>query len=236
MSIDVDVREEATSFVAKWRARWPEWELGMVFVPAAQRPVVEAWFTLLQELADAALGGGDPTPGLAKLAWWQEELVGWSKGARRHPLGAVLQPHGAPWQALGRALPDLRALRGLGEGEGEAPDAGNAGRPGQSWAAAIAGCEAVLFGGRADAGAATTVLDSVLAERDWMQALSTDAAAGSAAVAGVPKDPGRATGRAGTRPRGIAHAFVAARLRDPSKPLPPLRALFAAWRGARSSR
>ncbi|HEY4530026.1 MAG TPA: phytoene/squalene synthase family protein [Luteimonas sp.] len=234
MSVDVDVREEATSFVAKWRARWPEWELGMVFVPAAQRPVVEAWFTLLQELVDAALGGGDPTPGLAKLAWWQEELVGWSKGARRHPLGAVLQPQGAPWQALGHALPDLRTLRGPG-GDG-APHGGGAGSPGHAWAAAVAGCEAVLFGGRDDAAAATTVLDSLLSERDWMQALSSDGADGSAAAAGVAKHPGRITGRAGTRPRGIARAFVAARLRHPSKPLPPLRALLAAWRGARSSR
>ena len=234
MSVDVDVREEASSFVAKWRARWPEWELGMVFVPAAQRPVVEAWFTLLQELSDAALGGGDPTPGLAKLAWWQEELVGWSKGARRHPLGAVLQPHGAPWQALGHALPDLRALRS-GGGDGAAEARGHE-RPGHAYAEALAGCEAVLFGGRADAAAAATVMDAVLAERDWMQAAARDVAPGAVAAAAVPVHSSAAKGRAGTRPRGIAHAFAAARLRDPSTALPPLRALIAAWRGARSSR
>ena len=81
MSIDVDVRDGASSFVEKWRARWPEWEFGMVFVPVAQRPLAEAWLSLLNELAEAAWGGDDPTPGLAKLAWWQEELGGWSKGA-----------------------------------------------------------------------------------------------------------------------------------------------------------
>lgn len=229
MSVDVDVREEASSFVAKWCARWPEWELGMVFVPVAQRPLVEAWFTLLQELSDAALGGGDPTPGLAKLAWWQEELVGWSKGARRHPLGAVLQPTHAPWQALGHALPDLRALRASG-GDGP-PAAGDATRPGQAYAAALAGCEAALFDGRADAAAVAVVLDSVLSERDWMRIASSDAV-----PAGAPVPESAATGRAGTRPRGIAHAFAAARLRDPSRALPPLRALLAAWRGARSAR
>lgn len=234
MSVDVDVREEAGSFVGKWRARWPEWELGMVFVPALQRPVVEAWFTLLQELSDAALGGADPTPGLAKLAWWQEELVGWGKGARRHPLGAVLQPHGAPWQALAHALPDLRALRG-GD-EGERSDAGSQARPGQAYAAAVAGCEAVLFGGRADAAAAAAVLESVLAERRWMQAASKDPGAPAITAASVPGQAGVTGGRAGTRPRGIALAFVAARLRDPARALPPLRALLAAWRGARSSR
>ena len=234
MSVHVDIREEASGFVAKWRARWPEWELGMVFVPAVQRPVVEAWFTLLQELSDAALGGGDPTPGLAKLAWWQEELVGWGKGARRHPLGAVLQPHGAPWQALGHALPDLRALRG--GVEGEASEAGGQSRPGQAYATAVAGCEAVLFGGRADAAASAAVLASMLAEHRWMRAASRDAEAPATPAAPVPGHAGVTGGRAGTRPRGIALAFVAARLRDPSRALPPLRALLAAWRGARSSR
>jgi len=80
------------------------------------------------------------------------------------------------------------------------------------------------------------VLDSLLSERDWMHALSSDGADGSAGAAGVPKHPGGIAGRAGTRPRGIARAFVAARLRQPSEPLPPLRALLAAWRGARSAR
>ena len=93
------------SFVDKWRQRWPEWGLASVFVPAAQRGRLSAWLALLQELREAAWGGGDPTPGLAKLAWWQEELRGWEKGARRHPLGAVLQPRQAPWRALGLALP-----------------------------------------------------------------------------------------------------------------------------------
>ena len=98
----------AQSFVDKWRGRWPEWAVAEVFVPAAQRAPAAAWFALLQEFADAAWGGADPAPGLAKLAWWQEELRGWAKGARRHPLGALLQPAGAPWSALADAMAVLR--------------------------------------------------------------------------------------------------------------------------------
>lgn len=224
MSVDIDVRDDAASFVAKWRARWPEWEFGMVFVPSAQRPRVEAWLTLLQELTDAAWGGADPTPGLAKLAWWQEELVGWSKGARRHPLGAALQPVAAPWQALGRALPDLRALRG-GDGDDSADVDAAAG---QAFAAAVADCEAVLFDGReADVDARSAVLASLLGERTLLRAASMDEIDGvdDASVAAHP----------GCAPRGIQAALVAARLRRAPGPLRPLGALFAAWRGARSA-
>src|SRR3546814_14584469 len=48
---------------------------------------------------------------LAKLAWWNEELQGWAKGARRHPLGAVLQPLSAPWTPLAASLLSLQASR-----------------------------------------------------------------------------------------------------------------------------
>jgi hypothetical protein len=95
-------------FAAKWRARWPEWGIAEVFAPVAQRDVAAAWFALLQEFADAAWGGSDPAPGLAKLAWWQEELRGWAKGAHRHPLGTVLRPRPASWSAIADAMPALR--------------------------------------------------------------------------------------------------------------------------------
>lgn len=232
--MDIDVRDEASTFVAKWRARWPEWELGMVFVPEAQRPLVEAWMTLLQELTDAAWGGGDPTPGLAKLAWWQEELGGWSKGARRHPLGALLQPQPAPWQALGRALPDLRGLRGDG---GEDPGAGPSAASlqgavdtaaGLQFAAAMADCEAVLFGARAvDADARAATFASLLGERALMRTASMEPIDRS--------DRRPPAGHPGSRARGIQLALVAGRLQRPGRALGPVRALFAAWRGARSA-
>ncbi|WP_234446483.1 phytoene/squalene synthase family protein [Luteimonas sp. MC1750] len=229
MSTDVDVRDGAASFVAKWRARWPEWELGMVFVPAAQRPLVEAWFTLLQELTDAAWGGADPTPGLAKLAWWQEELGGWSKGARRHPLGALLQPRSAvPWLALGRALPDLRALRGRDADAAAEPHGAGDVVAGEAFAAAMADCEAALFDGRADADARAVVLRGLLDERSLVQATPMEA------IDVADRNARRA--RPGTRPRGIASAFTSARRRGAGAALPPVRALLAAWRGARSPR
>ena len=238
--MDVDIRDEAASFVDKWRARWPEWSVAMAFVAKARQPLAAAWFTLLQELADAAWGGGDPTPGLAKLAWWQEELGGWAKGARRHPLGALLQPRPAPWLQLGRALPDLRALRGGGGvddivGPTAAPVAvtdlaqdGNDANAGHVFAAAVAECEAVLFDGRAPDGAGrAAVLRSLLGERALMQGLPM------AAIA--PADPASPAPRPGCRPRGVQAALVAARLVRPGAPLPPLRVLLAAWRGARSA-
>lgn len=233
MSVDIDVRDEASSFVAKWRARWPEWELGMVFVPEAQRPLVEAWMTLLQELTDAAWGGGDPTPGLAKLAWWQEELGGWAKGARRHPLGAVLQPRPAPWQALGRALPDLRGLRGDGDAAATDRDAPAAAASsdavaGEQFAAAMADCEAVLFAGRAaDADARAATLAALLGERALVRVASMEV------IDRVDRIP--PSRHPGSRPRGIQLALATARLQRQGAPLGPLRALFAVWRGARSA-
>ncbi|GGK02564.1 phytoene/squalene synthase family protein [Luteimonas terricola] len=228
--MSVDVRDDAAAFIDKWRVRWPEWAVAMVFVPKDRQPLTEAWFTLLQEFTDATWGGGDPTPGLAKLAWWQEELGGWAKGARRHPLGALLQPQPAPWLQLGRALPDLRALRGEEGGGAVSVDAapGKGAGAGMAFAAAVADCEAALFGGRApDGDAASAVLTSLLGERALLRAAAMDP------IAGIDR-PMRA-GRAGCRPRGVQAALVAARLARPDAPVPPLRALFAAWRGARSA-
>lgn len=96
------------AFAAKWRAHWPEWRVLETFLPPAQRDLAVAWFALLQEFADAAWSGGEPAPGLAKLAWWQEELQGWQQGRRRHPLGSVLQAAHVPWQRLAQSMGALR--------------------------------------------------------------------------------------------------------------------------------
>ena len=60
--------EALAGFTSKWRARWPEWRVAEVFVPAAERERAVAWFALRQELADAAWAGSGPRPGEAKLA------------------------------------------------------------------------------------------------------------------------------------------------------------------------
>ena len=104
-------REALQGFTEKWLAQWPEWPVAEVFVPAEHRELARAWFSLRDELTEAAWGGDDPRPGEAKLGWWAEELDGWSRGARRHPLGLALQPLPAPWTNLAECLPALRASR-----------------------------------------------------------------------------------------------------------------------------
>jgi len=110
-------REALDAALEKWRANWPEWAIAELFVPHPLRGTAVAWFALLDEFARAAWGGSDPAPGLAKLAWWQEELRGWAKGARRHPLGMALQVHAVDWNRLADALSLLRDRDALvGEG------------------------------------------------------------------------------------------------------------------------
>ena len=130
------------SFLEKWRIRWPEWRVVEIFVPEAQRRLVVAWFSLLQEFTDAMNIAGDPLPADAKLAWWGEELRDWQQQRSRHPLGRVLEPHRAPWFELAEALPVLQRLR---ERPRDAADVQEIAKP---LATAIAAVEAVLFGAR----------------------------------------------------------------------------------------
>jgi len=205
--------DSVSSFIEKWRARWPEWTQAVAFVPPAQRDLVAAWFALLQELTDAAWGGGDPAPGLAKLGWWQEELQGWAKGARRHPLGDLLQPYAAPWMALALALPALQASR-MGE---PAPAA-------EAFARAVADCEAALFEPGDARDAALLVAASLAAER----ALLVQADIAATATSALPRVQGA------TRVRRMQANLAFARLRRGGRPSSPWRALLAAWRAARA--
>lgn len=229
-------RDEALdSFLDKWRARWPEWAVAQVFVPPAQRDTALAWAALVQELTDAAWGGSDARPGEAKLAWWMEELQGWAKGVRRHPLGIALQRLQAPWLALAAALPSLRESR-------ERPrDRNDADRATREFAQAMADVEAALFGDT-DAAAGATIQAGLHHAR---LAHVGDAAAPLDVLARAQEgDAARAWGRElldhwpatrGSRPRRIWAALARQRLRrgDPALPLPPWTALFTAWRGAR---
>lgn len=208
-------------FLGKWRARWPEWELLMVFVPASQRRAVAAWFSLLQELGDAAWAGAEPAPGLAKLAWWQEELSGWSRGARRHPLGQALQRLPAPWEALARALAALPATRVAGDGEHVADGL-------QAFGAAVLACEAALFGG---GGAGAAALAAVVED---LQATRSLAQGGPPSAPG----PGRPQAEGLSRPRRLnqvalrAHLARRARGQVRARPASP-GLLLAGWRAAR---
>jgi hypothetical protein len=214
----MDMSTALDSHVAKWRTRWPEWALAQAFVPVAQRETVAAWFALVQELTDAAWGGADPTPGLAKLAWWQEELTGWSRGARRHPLGGALQRREAPWALLARSLPSLQASRA---------------RPGEElrlapalvFPDAVASCEQALFAdGGADAGPGAVAVVRLSLHGEHRLCHPETLVPGGATL---PKASGA------TRPRRIHAGLVASRLDRPGEPLPPWRALLVAWRAAR---
>lgn len=226
------------NFVDKWRARWPEWAIAQAFVPRDQRQTALAWAAVQQELTDAAWGGEDPRPGEAKLGWWQEELVGWGRGARRHPLGALLQRRPAPWPTLAAALPALAASR-------ERPrDREQAFAALQGFAEAVCAVEAELFGSAGDDAhgrevvAATVLQSRLLQPGDAGVPLSVLARAGEGDRRGLwARELARAwpTGRAGNRPRRLWATLARARLArvDVMRPLSAWQTLRLAWRAAR---
>ncbi|HVR80691.1 MAG TPA: squalene/phytoene synthase family protein [Luteimonas sp.] len=235
--------EALASFIDKWRARWPEWRVAEVFVPQAQRDAVQAWFALRQELLDAAWGGVDPVPGEAKLAWWAEELQGWSQGRRRHPLGIALQRLPAPWPLLAAGLPALRASRE------RAADTAQAITVLLPFAEGVVETAALLFACGTPVSAANLAV-GLLAEQVLMQG---DAAVPLRARAQLGDAmPEYAAARAwanellqrwpppdGSRPDRIHAALLRERLRcfaagsTASEPLSRWRALWTAWRAAR---
>ena len=237
--------EGPDSFLDKWRARWPEWTVAEVFVSAAQREAALAWASLQQELTDAAWSGGDPRPGEAKLTWWQEELVGWGRGARRHPLGAVLQRRPAAWAMLAASFPSLRASR---ERPGSVDEAFAIVAP---FAEAVARIDAGLFGGSiggpVDPAEVRLVAAGLLQSR-LLQA-DVDSGAGGVPLAVLARagdaDPRPIwaaqlhrqwpSRRSLIRPRRIWTALARARLgqADPARPQAAWKALLTAWRAAR---
>ena len=222
-------------FLAKWRDRWPEWEIAEVFAPATRRPVALAWAALQQELLDAAWSGTDPAPGAAKLLWWQEELAGWARGARRHPLGVTLQRLAAPWPALGAQLPHLGRTR-------EAPaDLDQAFATLAPLAAAAAEVDVALFGG--DRPSPELISLQWLATRALQHPAAAvppalQASRGEAALPAwrVALAARRAPGVGGTPvERRLWAALARARLSvRPGQPLSRLNTLFVAWGAARN--
>lgn len=209
-------------FTSKWRARWPEWVVAEVFVPAGQRDIAVAWFALQQEWADAAWGGSDVAPGLAKLAWWQEELRGWAKGARRHPLGLVLQPLAVDWMQLALAMPALRARDLPAYPMQEIEDALGA------IATAAAVVEQALFGGPMPGTGAACA--SFVAERMVLAAAPDALQELRSTLSSSP--PGAVAPR---QHRAMLAARLDAVLRGrPWQPPSRWRSLWNAWRAARN--
>ena len=236
--------DAAAGFVAKWRARWPEWAIAEAFVPASRREVVQGWMALLQELGDAAWGGTDPRPGEAKLAWWAEELQGWSRGARRHPLGQGLSSRAASWAALAAALPTLMASR---ERPRDTTAAVAAVAP---FAVAAAAVEAEVCGTPATTASSGDLASALLAERLLhhpegavpLQLLAGqgDAGAGAAAQAwATALLEAWPAGAPVARPRRLHAMLQRARLAqrasgvDVPRPLSRWRTLWRSWEAAR---
>lgn len=214
------------SFLAKWRAQWPEWAVAEVFLPAAQRLRARAWLALHGELTEAAWGGDDPTPGAAKLGWWEEELAGWSRGARRHPLGLALQKLPVDWSLLVAGIPALRASRSP-EGDRAASLRGL-----EPFARAQAVLAAQLFDATPPA-STQAMAEALLAE--WVLHLPVRGV--PAAGTDIPSLLALPLLRDAPRVERIHAALVRTRLgrlaRGAKGPLPAPVALWAAWRAAR---
>lgn len=248
------------SFIDKWLVRWPEWSVAQVFIPPLQRGTWLAWAALQQELTDAAWGGGDARPGEAKLGWWQEELEGWSRGVRRHPLGQVLQGLPGDWLSLARMLPALR------DGREQPTDAAHAWRQVEAVAQAFARVDVMLQNGSAQvsqvpaAGSVAPVSLQLLharllaagemavplqelaragqgdATRTWARHLAQRSAQNAPGVAGSLRDVAPDAQAGLSRFRRVMAALAHQRLRqgDATRPLPAWRALLVAWRAARN--
>lgn len=232
--------DDLEGFVGKWRARWPEWPLAEVFVAPEQRPIALAWAALQQELLDAAWGGRDARPGELKLAWWMEELQGWTHGRRRHPLGRVLQRSAAPWASLAAALPVLGRSR---ERPLDTDDAFASLKPAAEAAAAV---EHALFGGVEGAATWQLIAATWLATRARS---SEDEASVPLALLSQGGDGGRARAswcaelrarwprddRDAPRVRRLWAALACLRLAEPGDRAPgAARVLWQAWGAARN--
>ncbi len=205
MAVNEGARESAESFIATWRGQWPEWRIAEVFIPPAQRLQAAAWLSLLASWTDAAQTA-EPAPGLAKLAWWQEELHGWSRGARRHPLGLLLQKQPVDWAALAMALPGL-----MRRAESFDPTALT------HLAKALAMAETALFA------------DKAAADNDEAASLvGLQLTLGLAASA--PQQ-----GQGGVLVRRLMNALHATRKARQKAPISPWATLCCSWRAARAA-
>lgn len=224
-------------FLGKWQARWPEWSVLEIYVPAGQRQLALAWFSLLQEFEDAMNVAGDPLPADAKLGWWAQELRDWSQQRSRHPLGRVLEPHYAPWSALADALSQVAHARN------RPLDQGTAFLTIEPLARAIGNVEAALFGCSLDPDQVQAIAARLLAARlqdaDMQGVPLRIQGQQVPTVAGWAEDllrrwPVRG---AGPVPRRLLSALGQLRLRrsllEGGKPAHRLQILWRGWRAAR---
>lgn len=224
------------SFQAKWRQHQPEMELVEPFCPPAERPLLNAWGTLLNELFDTLFTASDPAVLRTTLGWWSEDLAA-GPGGSRHPVARAL--FGAP-EAAGRPAGDWRQLAGAATVLGVALHAGSD-APAEDHgvrglAAAIAELEASLFGARSTAEA---VRISIGLERLRRRPPEDTLAAQAIALRADAVDAGRLGLFRGSQlafDRWRLARLAAAATLEQIHRLPPWSALWLAWRAARRSR
>ena len=78
------------SFVAKWVATEPELGIALNFLPPSDRVSEAAFACLSRELAHACFAIREGDVAVAKLGWWNEELLRSTQGESRHPLTQTL--------------------------------------------------------------------------------------------------------------------------------------------------
>jgi len=250
----------------KLQQRRPELGLAAVFVPPAQRGLVWQWQALCEEIEEACFELSEPYVAQVKLSWWAEELARGHAGGGRHPLVQSLFEdrrarglEASAWTAPARAALDLV------ERELTPADLESARRAVLPLAEAIDRIECGLFGGApsASAIAADLLLRRLLragsghhanarlprnllarhalvpsrfmdtVDDEARQGFLRDYAAELSALTGAPA-------ARGARPRSLASALVAWRLRPMARgrmpaPAGGFRLIFQLWRAARRS-
>lgn len=223
------------SFHAKWRQHQPEMELVEPFCRSAERPLLNAWGTLLNELFDTTFTASDPAVLRTTLGWWGEDLAA-GAGAARHPVAlALLAAPAATTIPAGH----WRALAGAATALGMAVHASEAGIEPRDESLALAGqlaaLESELFGQPSTSDAVVVALGvERLRRRPPADGLASVAAnlqahAGGTASLGLFRGSQLAFDR--WRLARLAHGAASAQIQR----LPPWSALWLAWRAARRS-
>lgn len=88
-----DSKRALDSFVAKWVAVEPELGITLNFLPPSQRASEAAFACLSRELAHTCFAIREGDVAVAKLGWWNEELLRSQQGEPRHPLTQTLDSH-----------------------------------------------------------------------------------------------------------------------------------------------
>jgi phytoene synthase len=94
------------SFEQKWLDANPEQAAVAIFLDPARRDTMNAFGTLIYEIAHTTFGVRETQVAAAKLGWWQQELANAASGNSRHPIGrelfrvSTISVDNALWHAL----------------------------------------------------------------------------------------------------------------------------------------